>query len=265
MKNQLILNSKVSLGSYGEFIEEISSLASRKVPSYVCFANVHMIVEAYRNPAFSRIVNEANIVAPDGMPLSIFLRLTENTRQDRVCGMDILPDLLKRAEEKGNSVFFLGGTDEVLNLVTKKTRQEYPLLKIAGHYVPPFRTLSEAENNMIANRINQTSANMVFVALGCPKQERWMAKNKAKINACLLGFGQAFKVYAGQEKRLPKWMRKLCLEWVYRFYLEPSRLWKRYLYTNPYFLWLCVGELIRSFVSQVSNDFQKAKVFHPRH
>jgi N-acetylglucosaminyldiphosphoundecaprenol N-acetyl-beta-D-mannosaminyltransferase len=265
MKKKLIFDSMVSIGSYGDFIKKIFSLVNRKIPSYVCFANVHMIVEAHRNPAFKKIVNGANVVAPDGMPLSIFLRLFHRITQDRVCGMDLLPDLLKQAEEKERSVFFYGSTDELLELIVKKAQREFPLLKIAGHLAPPFRALSEGENSSIISQINQASPDMVFVALGCPKQERWMAKNKNKINACLLGLGQAFKVYAGQEKRLPKWMRKLCLEWAYRLYLEPGRLWKRYMFTNPYFLWLCVGELTRSFVSQIVHAFQKAKVFHPTH
>jgi len=207
-----------------------------------------MVVEAHRDPAFQRVVNNAAIVAPDGKPLSLFLRLTEGLKQDRVCGMDIFPDILAQAQENGKSVYFYGTTPELLKTVTTKARKEFPALKIAGYYSPPFRDLTEGEKSDIIQMIRYANPDLLFVSLGCPKQERWMAENKDKIGACFLGLGQAFKVYAGEEKRLPKWMRDLSLEWAYRLYLEPGRLWKRYLYTNSAFVFLSMRDLATGWV-----------------
>src|SRR5689334_18442311 len=134
MKTASILTSTVSIGAYRAFIDEILYLAKSKIRSYVCFANVHMITEAYRDASFQRVVNEANLVTPDGKPLSIFLWLAAGIKQDRVCGMDVLPDLLKGAEAEGQSVYFYGGTPDLLKTIERKAHAEYPALKIAGSY-----------------------------------------------------------------------------------------------------------------------------------
>jgi N-acetylglucosaminyldiphosphoundecaprenol N-acetyl-beta-D-mannosaminyltransferase len=197
-----------------------------------------MVVEANRDPAFRRVVNQATIVAPDGKPLSLFMKMFHKISQDRVCGMDILPDLLRRAEAAGRSVYFYGGEQRCLDLIEERARKEFPRLRIAGTYSPPFRQLTEQEKADDIARIRDSGADLVLVSLGCPRQEKWMAESVKKLNACLLGLGQAFTVYAGLEKRLPKWMRSLCLEWTYRLFLEPKRLWRRYLSTNAEFLYL---------------------------
>jgi len=262
MQRRNIFNTSVSIGPYHYFLDEIFALVEYKIPSYVCFTNVHMLVEAHRNPSFQKIVNEASIVAPDGRPLSIFLNKKYGLRQDRVCGMDIFPDLLREAERRERSIYFYGTTDELLEKIIKKAKKEYPALKIAGSLAPPFRDLTSEEHKAIINRIRSSKPDLIFVALGCPKQEKWMAEHRYQLNACLLGLGQAFKVYAGEEKRLPKWMHNLSLEWMYRLYLEPKRLWKRYAITNTYFLFLVITNLgsdfIRHFFSRSSSSRQKA-------
>jgi len=260
MKRKSVFNSRISVGRYQEFIHEIFSLVKYKVPSYVCFANVHMVVEGYKDSSFQKIMNNATIVAPDGKPISLFLKYFEKVEQDRVCGMDLLPDLLRQAEASGKSVYFYGTTPDLLSAIVEKAGKEFPALKISGYYSPPFRNLSETENADIIEKIKATSPDLIFVSLGCPKQEKWMAENKDKIGACLLGVGQAFKVYAGMEKRLPKWMRDLSLEWLYRLYLEPERLWKRYLLTNSYFLFLIFNLLITRAMQEFYAPFAKAKM-----
>lgn len=240
MRTQSVLGSVITLGSYSTFLDRIIHLAGHKVPSYVCFANVHMVIEASRDPEFRRVVNQATIVAPDGKPLSVFLKVLHKINQERVCGMDILPDLLRRAEAAGRSVYFYGGEQKCLDMIEAKAKKEFPKLKIAGLYSPPYRTLTPEEKAEDVQRIRESGADLVFVSLGCPKQEKWIAEHVKKINACFLGLGQAFTVYAGLEKRLPKWMRALCLEWVYRLAQEPRRLWRRYLYTNAEFLRMTV-------------------------
>lgn len=258
MKTKLVLRSLISMGTYQEFIREILVLAKNKIPSYVCFANVHMVVEGYKDMEFQQVINRANIVAPDGRPISLFLNYFNNARQERVCGMDMFPDLLRQAEVSGASVYFYGTTDKLLSRVVQKARQDFPLLTISGFYSPPFRHISDEENSDIIDRIMNTSPDLIFVSLGCPKQEKWMAKNRDKMNACLLGVGQAFNTYAGVEKRLPEWMRNLSMEWMYRLYLEPQRLWKRYFLTNSYFLWLTFNCMITSVGSKMIRPFVKS-------
>lgn len=242
MRKEWVISSQISIGRYKNFVNEVFRLAQSS--SYICFANVHMIVEAHRDKSFGKILEEADIVAPDGKPISIFLRWLKRIPQERVCGMDFLPTLLKEAEARNKSVYFYGTTDETLTAIEERCKKDFPLLKLAGFYSPPFRQLSTTEKDEIVQMINSVRPDLVFVALGCPKQEKWMAEHKGKINSCMLGVGQAFQVFAGKEKRLPKWMRDLSLEWAYRLYLEPGRLWKRYLVTNSFFVFLTLRELV---------------------
>jgi N-acetylglucosaminyldiphosphoundecaprenol N-acetyl-beta-D-mannosaminyltransferase len=240
MIKKRVIESWISSGSFQDFIENIFQLTDDKRSSYVCFANVHMLIEAYNDPEFNKVVNQADIVTPDGRPLSIYMNFFYKLKQQRVPGMDLMPALLKEAGKRNKSVYFYGSSNEILDLIEKRARQELPDLKIAGYYSPPFRNLTDDEKLAIIDRINKSGADLLFVALGCPKQEKWMAEHKGKIGSCMLGVGQAFNVYAGVEKRLPKWMRDLSLEWTYRLFLEPKRLWKRYFITNSIFILLVI-------------------------
>jgi len=248
MQKRKILNTRLSIGNYGEFIEEMISLAQNEKSSYVCVSNVHMLIEAYRDKEFSKIVNNADIATPDGMPLAKSMRFIYGLHQDRVAGMDIMPSIIKEAESKGMSIYLYGSTDDVLELIVAKLKREYPDLIVAGYYAPPFRPLSQKEKDEVIDKINASNPQFVLVALGCPKQEKWMAENKNKINSCMLGVGGAFSVFAGVQKRAPKWMQKGSLEWVYRFYQEPQRLWKRYLVTNSLFSVLMLKFSIEHFI-----------------
>jgi len=125
MRKRNIFNSIISVGNYKTFVDEIISYGRSKVPSYICFANVHMVVEAYPVKAFQKLINEADIVAPDGKPLTAFLRLSEGIKQDRVCGMDIMPDLLKQAETAGESVYFYGSTNGLLKKIIQKAKRNF--------------------------------------------------------------------------------------------------------------------------------------------
>lgn len=239
-----LFDTWVSTATYEQYLQSILQLAEARKSSYVCFANVHMLMEASQKPAFKHVVNRADIVTPDGRPVSVLMNRQYKLKQERACGMDLLPDILREAEKSGLSVFFYGSTNEVLQAVTQKARQEFSSLKIAGAYSPPFRPLSREEDEAVVKMINASDANLVFVSLGCPKQEKWMYEHKRIVNACMLGLGQAFLTYADLEKRLPRWARDLSLEWAYRLYLEPKRLWKRYLVGNSRFLWMAGKSLV---------------------
>lgn len=238
MVKENIFTFPISIGSYQKFIDEIFELAAQKTSSYVCFANVHMVVEAYRDPMFNTVVKNADIVTPDGQPVAVFLQRLKKIDQVRVAGLDLFPDLLKEAEARKKAVYFYGATEEILEKIVSKAKTQFPELRVSGSYAPPFRRMTVEEDAQVIDQINQTKPDLIFVALGCPKQEQWMAKHKTVIKGCMLGIGHAFKVYAGISKRSPRWMQQLSLEWVYRLFQEPGRLWKRYFFTNTFFLWL---------------------------
>lgn len=241
-----IISLFLSTGSYNSFVERILELSKKQQSSYVCVANAHMTIEAYWDKQFAEIVNNSNLVTPDGMPLALAMRLLYGIKQDRVAGMDLLPNLLKKAEEENLGVFFYGGTDEMMQKTKKFVQITYPNLKEQAYYSPPFRALTAEEEDSVIQRINDSGAHLVFVALGCPKQEKWMAGMKGKINACMLGIGGALPVMIGIQKRAPGWMQKLSLEWMYRLFQEPKRLFKRYFITNFLFLWLLFKAVIRN-------------------
>ncbi|OUJ76083.1 WecB/TagA/CpsF family glycosyltransferase [Hymenobacter crusticola] len=233
-----VLDAGISTGSPSEFVDTILQLGAARSSAYVCFANVHMLVEAHKDPSFRKVLDEANLVTPDGSPVAAAVGWFHKEKQPRVAGMDLLPVLLVEAARRNQSVYFYGTTNEVLQAITKRAQQELPSLRIVGAYSPPFRPLTPEEDAADVAAINAADPDLLFVALGCPRQERWMANHQHQIKACMLGVGQAFLVYAGLEQRLPVWARKLWLEWAYRLWLEPRRLWRRYLVTNSHFVYL---------------------------
>ena len=159
--------------------------------------------------------------------------------------MDFMPALLEESEKRGGKIFLYGSTPSILEKLTRNIQTLFPSIQIVGAISPPFRELLASETAEHIDQINNSKANFVLVALGCPKQETWMAQNHSKINAVLLGVGGAFPVIAGVQKRSPKLMQNLSLEWLYRLKQEPRRLFKRYLYTNVYFIGLLLRNLQR--------------------
>lgn len=245
MRKQKHLSLKISLGPYSAFIDRIVELAHLKQSSYVCVANVHMLIEAKNDKSFRRALIGADIVTPDGMPLARALKLLYGIEQDRVAGMDLLPDLLRQAEKDHLSVFFYGGSPSMLEKATAYTNEKFPDLHLAGAYSPPFRPLTSEEMHDVAGMIADSRAHIVFVVLGCPKQEKWMYQMKGKIPAVMIGIGGALPVLIGDQKRAPKWMQKYSLEWSFRLMQEPKRLFRRYLVTNSSYLVLLFGLKIK--------------------
>ena len=222
------------------------SWASSHESKVVCVANVHMLIEAYWHSDLADVLKDADIVTPDGMPLVWMIRLMAARKQNRVAGMDILLSLCESAQKQNFSVFFLGSEATILEKMNAKLQQKFPSLKIAGMEPLPFRPLTPAEYDAIIHKINQSGATLVFVALGCPKQEYWMHEHKGKIQAVMIGLGAVFPVFAGVHKRAPLWIREAGLEWLYQLIQEPSRLWSRYMKTIPPFIWLASRQLLTS-------------------
>ena len=246
-----VLHSEISTGRAADFVEAILGLGAARASAYVCFANVHMLMEAERDPEFGQILNAADVAAPDGSPVAAAVRWFRGPVQERVAGMDLLPALLRAAAGRGQSVFFYGTTVEVLQGIVQRIQRELPALRIAGVHAPPFRPLTAAEDAADVATINEADPDLLFVALGCPRQERWMAAHQGRIRACMLGVGQAFPVYAGIEPRLPPWARRLWLEWAYRLWQEPRRLGRRYLITNTRFLYLMARNTLENLAWQL--------------
>jgi len=238
MGKRKIISIDVSEIGYKESLSRIIGLAAERKSSYVCVANIHMLVEAYKDKDFADVVNGADLALADGMPIVKSMKLLYDIKQERIAGMDIFSDIMGESENNQLSIFFLGSTTEVLSLIKNKIIIDFPHLDIAGFYSPPFRDLTDKEENDIINLIGKSKTNIVFIGLGCPKQEKWMARMKGKINAVMIGVGGVFPVYAGLQSRAPQWMQRHGLEWFFRFLQEPKRLWKRYLTTNTYFIFL---------------------------
>jgi len=242
---------------FNEGIELVTERALEKKPSYVCFANVHMVIEAYKNRSFLEMLSKADLVLADGKPIAIACKILHHKKQERICGMDFTPRILEKANEKKLSAFIYGSTTAVISSAREKIISSYPNIRFAGAISPPFRQLTEEEIKNDIEKINLSGADLVFVALGCPKQEKWMAENSNKINSVLLGIGAALKVFAGLEKRAPAWMQNLSLEWFYRLIQQPGRLFKRYVYTNSYFLFLLVRDWIKALLKNNDSKDQK--------
>ena len=247
MRNRLkIISLNIDNISFSQGLDQVIDLAIQKTSSYVCFVSVHMTIEAYKNNLFREKVNAADILFADGKPIASACNLLYHKKQGRVCGPDFTPAILKKANEKKLSIFIYGSTEDVLIACKEKIAKEFPDIHFAGAISPSFRKLTTEELNSDIEKINRSEAHLVFVALGCPKQEEWVANNSGRINAVLLAVGAAIPFFAGFEKRAPKWMQNMSLEWFYRLMQQPKRLFGRYFYTNSWFLFLLAREWIKT-------------------
>lgn len=243
LPSKRVLNSAITALRLEDQMGTILKWASCHESRMVCVANVHMVMEAYWEPKFAQILHNADLVTPDGMPL-VWMLKKMGVPQDRVAGMDILLRLCQLAPEENISVFFLGSDEPTLSRIGNRLTQDFPKLQVAGLRSLPFRPLTPEEDDAVIKEINDSGAGIVFVSLGCPKQERFMAQHRGKIKAVMLGVGAVFPLYAGQQTRAPLWVRESGLEWFYRLVQEPNRLWKRYSQTIPPFVLLATKQLL---------------------
>ena len=239
-----VIGSSVTAAPFDRQIEMILEWASNRSSKTVCVANVHMLTEAYWHPEFHAVLARADLVTPDGMPLVWMMKLMGAQYQNRVAGLDIMLSICQHAPQHQLKVFFLGSEASILEQMRKRLEHDFPALEIAGMEPLPFRPLTQAEDAAVMQKIHDSGAGIVLVALGCPKQEYWIDRHKDKIHAVMIGVGGVFPVYAGIHKRAPLWMRNFGLEWFYRLVQEPRRLWKRYATTMPLFVWLALKQLL---------------------
>ena len=232
---------------FNEALQALLNHALDKRAGFACFVNAHMSVEAVQSPAFATALNQADYLFADGVPVAKMVKWTSGQEQERVAGMDVLPALLSFANTQNQPlrIGIYGGHQAHIDACILRIEKEFPLHMVAVAISPPFRQLTEEEQQHHLQQIESANLHVLFVALGCPKQEWWMHKHKLQVPCLMLGLGGAIPVFAGVQKRAPQWLCSLGLEWAYRLLLEPKRLFKRYFLTNSLFIWHSIGQLIR--------------------
>jgi N-acetylglucosaminyldiphosphoundecaprenol N-acetyl-beta-D-mannosaminyltransferase len=203
-----------------------------------------MVMEAFDDPDFQSIVNQADRVTPDGVPLVWALRWLGVPGAQRVYGPTLLPHVCSLAAQRGLSVGFYGGSPEVVDEMVRRLTERNPQLDVAFRHAPPFRPLTPEEDERVIEEIRASGTQILFVGLGCPKQERWIARHSPSLPCVMVGVGAAFDFLAGAKRQAAPWIQRAGLEWLFRLATEPRRLWHRYLYHNPRFLFLLGREFI---------------------
>jgi N-acetylglucosaminyldiphosphoundecaprenol N-acetyl-beta-D-mannosaminyltransferase len=241
-----ILGVPLALTDYESVLGWIDDMVSRRERGYVCVANVHTVMAFSEDPALREAVLGSSLNLPDGQPLVWAVSALGYDLGSRVYGPELMLRACARAATSGQRMFLYGGhnqgalVDLALNL-----RHRFPGVRIVGGYAPPHRPLSDEERAAVADEINRSRADVVWVGIGVPKQEKWMAQMREQIEApVLVGVGAAFDFHAGRVPQAPNWMQEVGLEWAYRLAREPRRLWRRYLRYNPRF----VGSFARQLV-----------------
>jgi len=236
LEHRQILGMHIDATSYSDATQRVIAFAQARTSCYVCAANVHMTMETYDDPGFACVVNNAALVTPDGMPLVWALRLLGVKNAFRVYGPTLTLHICEAAALNGIPIGLYGGTQDSLAAFVTFLQKRFPDIQIACHISPPFRLLTPDEDALYTRQIVESKAQILFVGIGCPRQEFWMAAHKGRISAVMLGVGAAFDFYSGRVKQAPSWMQDRGLEWLFRLLMEPKRLWKRYFKHNPRFL-----------------------------
>jgi len=239
-----VLESHIDAASWEEAISRIAGWASHRQSRVVTLCNVHSVVTASQDADFNKVIAQADLALPDGAPVAWALRREGFPSQQRINGPDLMWRYLGVAEQLGQSVFFYGSTNDTLDRLMVSIKAAFPKLKIVGLESPPFRALSAEEDQAYVDQINNSGAHVLFVGLGCPKQEAWMTSHRGRIKAVMLGVGAAFDYHAGTIQRAPVWMQKCGLEWLHRLASEPRRLAKRYAVTNSIFVYRMVKSML---------------------
>ena len=240
-----LLGTRIDALSWEQAVGRIVRWAQASASKMVCLCNVHSLVTASRDTELAAALGGSDMNSPDGAPLAWLMRRRGWPEQQRMSGPDLMWKLLAEAERLQLPVFLLGGAPATLDKLMLSLGSAFPALPIAGSLSPPFRELGDDENARIADTINASGARIVLVGLGCPKQEKWMAAQRGRINAVMLGVGAAFDYHAGTTLRAPIAWQRAGFEWLYRLAQEPARLARRYLVTNTLFLLALPRELWR--------------------
>ena len=233
-----ILGVPIALTDYAGTMDVMDDMVERRHLGWVCAAAVHSVMVSRSDPAMKQALRDATITVPDGMPIVWAANALGEELPNRVYGPELMRRYCDRAVERGHRVWLYGGRDQgALVQLALSLRQNHPGIQIVGGYSPPFRPLSEDEDAAVAKQINDARADVVWVGIGVPKQEKWMVRMRERLDAPVLcAVGAAFDFHAGRVSQAPRWMQERGLEWTYRIAQEPRRLLPRYLVTNPRFM-----------------------------
>lgn len=238
-----VIGAPIDAVTWPQALARIAAWAAGRQSRYVCICNVHSVVTARQDPSFARVLVQADMATPDGAPVAWLMRKLGVKGQERINGPDLMWRYCAEAAQRQESIYLYGGQQATLDALQHRLLAQFPGLKIAGAYSPPFRALTPEEDAAVVEAINTSGAGTVWVSLGCPKQEKWMAEHQNRIHAVMIGVGAAFDYHAGTIQRAPLWMQRSGLEWLHRLGSEPRRLWKRYLVTNTLFIWHAMRQL----------------------
>ena len=225
-------------------VARVVEALEKKQKGYICVTGVHGVSEAQTDPAFRSILNQAFLNTPDGMPMVWMGKIQGAGHMGRVYGPDLMLRIFELSQKRGFTHFFYGGGPGVAEELKQTLEKRFPGSKIVGVYTPPFRPLTEAEENDLTRTVSQFKPDMIWVGLSTPKQEKFMASHCEKLDATLFfGVGAAFDFHAGRVRQAPRWMQRSGLEWLFRLCCEPRRLWKRYFKNNPLFILRAAAQL----------------------
>jgi N-acetylglucosaminyldiphosphoundecaprenol N-acetyl-beta-D-mannosaminyltransferase len=222
--------------AWDEAIERVISWGTSHTSRYVCVCNVHSVVTATRDAGFKRALMDADLATCDGAPIAWMMRRLGYPEQERIAGPDLMWRYLRAVEPLRHRIYLYGSTEETLVKLRAVLAREFPGVVVAGMHSPAFDGFRPVDDEGDVAAINASGANVVFVGLGCPKQEKWMAEHRERVNAVMIGVGAAFDYHAGTLARAPGWAQRYGLEWLYRLACEPRRLMRRYVVTNSLFL-----------------------------
>jgi N-acetylglucosaminyldiphosphoundecaprenol N-acetyl-beta-D-mannosaminyltransferase len=249
-KRLSVLGARINALTWDDALTQILTWGAGHESRYVSMCNVHSVVTTTQDHQFKSVINNADLALADGAPIAWAIRKLGHIRQERISGPDLMWRYLAEAEHLAQVVFFFGGTNATLEKLSAAVGVRFPKLLIGGIYSPSFLGTTVEEDERHVTAINRSGANVVFVGLGCPKQEIWMAAHRGRIGAVMIGVGAAFDFHAGTIKRAPLWWQRNGLEWLYRLCSEPKRLFRRYLVTNTLFLVGITRQLINVAMSR---------------
>ena len=236
-----VFGVKINLVTPPRLVEFVDEAVKSRAKRRIAFCSVHGVMESQSSPVLRSALNTVDVAAPDGLPLVWYIHRLGFKNIERTAGPDFMPLAFENGVVRGWRHYLYGSTESILEALTLNLKQTYPGTQIVGSYSPPFRPLTDDETSVVAAQINAANPDLVWVGLGMPRQELWMAEFQARLDApVLLGVGAAFEILAGKRKRAPAWMRRHGLEWLHRFAQEPRRLWRRYLLCSR-FIWMALN------------------------
>ena len=245
LQQRYVLGQRLDATDYADATARVIDWANRGESRYVCLSNVHMVMQGWDDSNFRQIINAADLITTDGVPLVWCLRALGLPSAVRVYGPDLTLHVCATAAQQQLAIGLYGGTAQSLKEFAALLQSRFPAIEIACSIAPPFRPLTEAEDATYTKQLAESGARILFVGIGCPKQEIWMSEHRGRLNMPMLGVGAAFDFHAGRVKQAPAWLQAIGLEWLFRLLMEPRRLWRRYAWHNPRFVLFFIEQLLR--------------------